>query len=129
MSGTNVLIEQVCNHGLDFATSSVTSYEILQNYITPVPNGISTSDGTSTIYLKNDACRVLTGNKNDDHKITFCGSQPDFDNGAPSLEHEQLSQDFLHDATTVAGHDSQANKYIDQAVKNAQSTSGKLIKL
>jgi len=113
--------------GPDSATKIVTSNVILQNNVVHPPVGVSfqPSPGT-TIYSNVSACRVITGNKEGKHNITFCGSMPEQKNSNAELQHEALSDVFLMQATT---NHSEAREYIKNTASQALNTAREINKI
>ena len=113
--------------GTDSATKIVTSNVILQNNVVHPPVGVSFQPSPdTTIYSNVSACRVITGNKEGEHKITFCGSMPEQKNSNEELQHEALSGVFLMQATT---NHSAAQEYIKNTASQALNTAREINKI
>jgi len=113
--------------GPDSATKIVTSNVILQNNVVHPPVGVSFQPSPdTTIYSNVSACRVITGNKEGKHNITFCGSMPEQKNSNAELQHEALSDVFLMRATT---NHSEAQEYIKNTASQALNTAREINKI
>ena len=113
--------------GPDSATKIVTSNVILQNNVVHPPVGVSFQPSPdTTIYSNVSACRVITGNKEGKHNITFCGSMPEQKNSNAELQHEALSDVFLIRATT---NHSEAREYIRNTASQALNTAREINKI